>query len=112
VVSRIFENVEETSSLLYAAAPFDLDNPHIFAQVKADYDEAREVIRTRGFSALTGRMGTLVQPRTKGRGHGSVSRAFYARTVFVAHILSMAAWPGLPKPLAVDDDNAPDAEEV
>ncbi len=32
-------------------------------------------------------MGKLVQPRTKGQGHGSTSRAFYARTGFVAHIL-------------------------
>jgi len=32
-------------------------------------------------------MGVLVQPRTKGPGHGSTSRAFYARKIFVAHIL-------------------------
>jgi DNA mismatch repair protein MutH len=32
-------------------------------------------------------MGVLVQPRTKGPGHGSVSRAFYTRAPFVARIL-------------------------
>lgn len=37
--------------------------------------------------ALTGKMGVLVQPRTKGKGHGSTSRAFYARTGFVTHII-------------------------
>lgn len=58
-------------------------------QVKADYKLVREVINTKGFSELTGKMGVLIQPRTKGPGHGSTSRAFYARTRFVAHILGM-----------------------
>jgi DNA mismatch repair protein MutH len=96
VVSRVFENVEETSSLLHAAAEFDLDNPTVFELVKADYELVRKTLRTRGFNALTGHMGKLVQPRTKGAGHGSTSRAFYARTQFVAHILNIAALPFLP----------------
>ncbi len=102
VVSRIFDSQQETTSLLYAAAPFDLDNPYIYAQVKADYETVREALRTIGFSALTGRMGVLVQPRTKGAGHGSTSRAFYARPVFVAHIINLARWPGL-LPVVPDD---------
>ena len=96
VVSRIFEDVRETSAILYAAAEFDLDNPHILAQVKADYETVRAALRDGGFSSLTGKMGVLVQPRTKGAGHGSTSRAFYARTPFVAHILNIAVWPGMP----------------
>jgi hypothetical protein len=32
---------------------------------------------------LSGRMGVLIQPRTKGPGHGSTSRAFYARKEFL-----------------------------
>ena len=44
---------------------------------------------TKGFEHLTGAMGILVQPRTKGSGHGSTSRAFYARTQFVAEILGI-----------------------
>ena len=96
VVSRIFEDVHETSAILHAAAEFDLDNPHILAQVKADYETVRAALRTNGFSSLTGRMGVLVQPRTKGAGHGSTSRAFYARTTFVAHILNITLWPGMP----------------
>lgn len=91
VVSRVFESQEETSSLLYAATQFDLDNPQVYAQIKADYDLIRSTIQTRGFSALSGSLGTLVQPRTKGAGHGSTSRAFYARTGFVAHILNLAS---------------------
>lgn len=46
-------------------------------------------------------MSVLVQPRTKGKGHGSTSRAFYARPHFVAHILNLARWPSLP-PVAPD----------
>ena len=96
VVSRVFESKAEISSLLHAVATFDLDNPLIYAQVKADYDLIREAIITQGFSALTGKMGVLIQPRTKGAGHGSTSRAFYARTQFVAHILNISRLPFVP----------------
>ena len=59
-----------------------------------DYEAIREVIRSKGFDALTGDTGKYVQARTKGRGHGSTSRAFYARALFVAHILNLQklAW--------------------
>lgn len=87
VVARIFESKADERSLVHSVASFDLDNPEIYAQVKTDYDLVRETIRSQGFSSLSGRMGKLVQPRTKGKGHGSTSRAFYARTAFVAHIL-------------------------
>ncbi len=93
VVSRIFDSRQETRSLLYQVASFDIGNSAIFTQVKADYDLIRETIRTKGFQALTGRMGVLVQPRTKGPGHGSTSRAFYARKAFVAHILGVIPLP-------------------
>lgn len=96
VVSRVFESKAETSSLLHAVATFDLDNPLIYAQVKTDYNTIREAIKTNGFSSLTGKMGVLVQPRTKGAGHGSTSRAFYARTQFVAHILNISRLPFVP----------------
>ena len=49
----------------------------------------RDAIRTSGFESLTGKMGVLVQPRTKGPGHGSRSRAFYARKALVARILAL-----------------------
>lgn len=93
VCARMFESKEEKSSLLMKVSIFDLDNPAIYQQVKADYDIARDAIIQKGFSALTGRMGVLVQPRTKGPGHGSTSRAFYARKVFVAHILCLPDKP-------------------
>ncbi len=100
VVARIFENVEDTSSILHSAAEFDLDNPSIRKQVEADYETIRGIIRTKGFDALTGDAGEYVQARTKGRGHGSTSRAFYARTRFVAHILNLQKLAWMPRVIA------------
>lgn len=87
VVARVFESITDDLSLVHSVASFDLDNPEIYEQVKADYNLVRETIINQGFSSLSGKMGKLIQPRTKGAGHGSTSRAFYARTGFVAHIL-------------------------
>jgi DNA mismatch repair protein MutH len=87
VVARVFESKADRHSLVHSVVSFDLDNPDIYEQVKSDYKLVRETIRTEGFSSLSSKMGKLVQPRTKGRGNGSTSRAFYARTGFVAHIL-------------------------
>lgn len=42
------------------------------------------------------KIGVLVQPCTKGAGHGSTSRAFYARKNFVAHILKINLLPFVP----------------
>lgn len=89
VVSRIYESAQELHSILHAAAEFDLKNPGIYDQVKSDYETIRQQIRAGGVESLTGEMGKLVQARTKGRGHGSTSRAFYARSTFVAHILNL-----------------------
>ncbi len=83
VAARIWESKEETRSVLHNVTTFDLDDPDVYNQVKSDYDLVRETILTKGFSALTGKMGVYIQPRTKGAGHGSTSRAFYARTSFL-----------------------------
>jgi hypothetical protein len=98
VVSRVWESKEELRSMLHAAAEFDLDNPEIRQQVANDYESIRTQIRQRGIDSVTGDLGKLVQARTKGPGHGSTSRAFYARPIFVAHILNLQklAWmPGV-----------------
>jgi DNA mismatch repair protein MutH len=89
VCARLFESQHEQRTLLVKVATFDLGDADIYNQVRADYEEVRETIRTKGFEALTGKMGVLVQPRTKGAGHGSSSRAFYARVGFVADILGL-----------------------
>ena len=89
VCARMFESQQENRSVLVSVSAFDLTDRHIYEQVKMDYEEVRNCIITQGFESLTGRMGKLVQPRTKGSGHGSTSRAFYARTQFVAKIIGL-----------------------
>jgi DNA mismatch repair protein MutH len=86
IAARIWENQIETSSILYAVKFFDLDNPIIYQQVKEDYDLVRNTIIKKGYTELTGAMGVFIQPRTKGAGHGSTTRAFYARTSFLKKI--------------------------
>jgi len=89
VCARMFESKAEVSSILVKVATFDLSDQDLYAQVREDYESVRDVLRREGFEALTGKMGVLVQPRTKGPGHGSTSRAFYARKRFVAAILKI-----------------------
>ena len=89
VVSRIFADQLESSAILHDVVEFDLSDPVVYRLIKADYDLIRLTIRNGGFASLSGRLGYLVQPRTKGPGHGSVSRAFYARKRLVAHILGI-----------------------
>ena len=99
VVSRISETPQEQHSMLHAAAEFDLDNAKIRGQVKTDYETIRAQIRGRGIDSVTGDLGKLVQARTKGRGHGSTTRAFYARPRFVAHILNLQKLASMPQVL-------------
>ena len=89
VCGRVFENRQESRSILAAVGTFDLERTTL-ERVQTDYDLVREALRTSGFDSLTGRMGELIQPRTKGSGHGSTSRAFYARKGFVAHLLGLS----------------------
>jgi DNA mismatch repair protein MutH len=97
VVSRVYESPQELHSMLHAAAEFDLDNPKIREQVAADYETIRRQIRDGGIDSVTGDLGQLVQARTKGRGHGSKTRAFYARPIFVAHILNLQKLASMPR---------------
>jgi len=91
LVARIFEGQDESRSLVHSVQPFDLTDPLLRAAVREDYEVVRLTIRTVGFEALTGTMGRFVQPRTKGPGHGSTTRAFYAKTNLVARILGIAS---------------------
>jgi DNA mismatch repair protein MutH len=111
VVARIFENVEDTSSVLHSAAEFDLDNPAIYRQVEQDYEAIREIIKTTGIDSLTGDTGKYVQARTKGPGHGSTSRAFYARASFVAHILNLQKLAMMPRVVVEPNDRVVDVSE-
>ncbi len=96
VVGRIYERPQELHSLFYAAAEFDLDNPIIREQVAGDYEIIRRQIQAGGIDSVTGDLGKLVQARAKGRGHGSTTQAFYARPIFVAHILNLQKLASMP----------------
>lgn len=89
VARTVGENVFEPS-FVRDVQEFDLSGED-YDQVREDYELVRDCINDpkRGFSSLSGSMGTLVQPRTNGAGHGSTSRAFYARTSFLKKIFQL-----------------------
>jgi len=89
IPARIWISKREESSILYGIYDFEIGKSEIYEQIKEDYDLVRETIINKGFQALTGKMGKYIQPRTKGPGHGSTSRAFYARTSFLKQIINI-----------------------
>jgi len=66
------------------------EDDELIREIKADYDFIREKLIKYGFESLTGKDGKWIQARTKGSGHGSTSRAFYARTALVKKIFEIA----------------------
>lgn len=89
-VVRIVGNDYSEPSYVHSVVMLDLAD-ELYAAVKTDYEIVQECINDpkRGFKALTGRMGVYIQPRTKGSGHGSTSRAFYARFKFLAKFIHL-----------------------
>ena len=87
VVARL-DDAGHARSEVCGVATFDLD-ADLYPLVKADYRLVQDTVRVYGFDALSGRMGDLVQPRMKGAGHGSTSRAFYARARLLSWILGL-----------------------
>ena len=61
----------------------------LIQEIKADYDFIRDKLINQGFDALTGKDGKWIQARIKGAGHGSTSRAFYARKSLVEKIFEL-----------------------
>lgn len=53
--------------------------------IKKDYELVQNTLISGG--VLTSKMGQYIQPRTKGAGHGSTSRAFYGRTKFLNRVI-------------------------
>ena len=83
-------NSEEAKLLKVTSLDFTEDDD-LIKEIKADYDFIRNKLITEGFSALTGADGKWIQARTKGAGHGSTSRAFYAITGLVKRIFEIAS---------------------
>lgn len=67
------------------------EDDELIKEIKADYDFIQNKLITKGFKSLTGADGKWIQARTKGAGHGSTSRAFYARTGLVKKIFEIAS---------------------
>ena len=89
VVRTVGSDVSEPS-YIHSVVEFDLQG-ELYDAVKADYDLVRETLldSQKGFNALTGKMGYYIQPRTKGAGHGSTTRAFYARPLFLKQFIAL-----------------------
>lgn len=68
-----------------------VEDDELIKEIKADYDFIRNKLIVKGFKSLTGVDGKWIQARTKGAGHGSTSRAFYARTGLVKKIFEIAS---------------------
>ncbi len=87
VVARIVGEEYTDPTFVHRIAEFVLSE-ELYEEIEKDYDEVRKVISDpeKGFDCLTGKMGVWVQPRTKGPGHGSTSRAFYARKKMLGEI--------------------------
>ena len=89
-VSREHSDNDE-SSLVLGCHAFELENTELFDDVSSDYELIRNHLK-KG-EQLSGYMGNYVQPRTKGPGHGSTSRAFYARKKLVEYIIGQQEPP-------------------
>jgi len=84
------KNSESAELLKVASLDFAKDD-ELIQEIKADYEFIKEKLLNHGFESLTGKDGKWIQARTKGPGHGSVSRAFYARTSLVRKIFETAS---------------------
>ena len=87
VVARHWHSKQEEKSKVIFCNDFKLEGTELYEIVRDDYMQIRNAIQN-GIN-LTGRMGKLIQPRTKGAGHGSTSRAFYARKELVEYIIGL-----------------------
>jgi DNA mismatch repair protein MutH len=90
VIARIVGSNVDDPSIIHSVNIFDLTG-ELYLDVKNDYNLVRDTLLnpSLGFDALTGSMGKYIQPRTKGAGHGSKSRAFYARPLFLEQFISV-----------------------
>jgi len=72
---------------LLAVSSFDfLKDDEILYDVEEDYNLLKSILIENGLSGLSGKYGKWIQARTKGPGHGSTSRAFYARKNLVRKV--------------------------
>ena len=77
------------STLLKIQSLDFLESDKLIEEIADDYEFIRKKLIDTGFSSLTGKDGKWIQARTKGPGHGSISRAFYARKSLIKEILNV-----------------------
>lgn len=77
----------ESSSPVLGVYDFQLDQSPLLHDVRKDYEDIRSVIRDCGIDHLHSKVGQYVQARTKGQGHGSKTRAFYAKKELINAII-------------------------
>jgi DNA mismatch repair protein MutH len=87
LVARLVDTKFQDRGFVHSVSTFDLSDRQILSQIEQDYETVKKAISLNGFESLTAKMGILVQPRTKGPGHGSTSRAFYAKKELVKLII-------------------------
>lgn len=90
IVVRTVGNSVDEPSYIHSILEFNLEG-EIYKTVENDYNLVRDTLlnNPNGFELLTGKMGRYIQSRTKGSGHGSRTRAFYARTKFLKELLKL-----------------------
>lgn len=89
-VVRIVGDSVDDPSYIHSVNYINLKG-QLYEDVKRDYELVQACLKdpNRGFEALTGKMGIYIQPRTKGKGHGSTTRAFYARKLFLEQFINL-----------------------
>lgn len=92
VVRKVGKTVDDPTTVC-DIVEFDLKPSSVlYESVRRDYELVRQTLLDHNYdcSFLTGRMGIYIQPRTKGAGHGSTSRAFYARKLFLSQFINLS----------------------
>lgn len=88
VVFRITGKNFDRSNIVHSVVKFNLAGD-LYFKVKTDYDTIRNILLTDGYNGLHSEQGIYIQPRTKGAGHGSKTRAFYARKGFIKLLINL-----------------------
>ena len=91
VCGREWVNKEEPRSRLIQVNAFDVTDEELLAKVKADYELIQHTIKLKGFDNLSRSLCEFIEPGTKGTGHGSKTRAYYASRKLVGMILGLAS---------------------
>lgn len=90
IVTRTVGNNVCDPSYVHSVVEFSLRG-ELYNRVRDDYNLVREALLNSNGSldSLSGKMGSFIQPRTKGAGHGSKTRAFYARPCFLKQFIKL-----------------------